>query len=178
MAKSFVFRDRERRIVGYLQQNRDEIRCRITGIEQEADLIIYHVDARETRLHMDTGGCEKCFPDSGRCISGAVVVQGDALRLFTDEAAAEAYERAYRCKTEKQRRADRTLPREDTEKAAAPEGEKEEAALPDAKTEQPGYSWPERRWPPPACLPGAAYVQGRWMERETEQPEACDHEGR
>ena len=173
MAKSFVFRDRERRIAGYLQQNCDEIRCRITGIEQDADLIVYHVDDRETRFHMDAGGCEQRFPDSGRYILGAVVVQGDLLRLFTDEAAAEAYERAYRRKKEKQRRADRTTLREDAKKAAAPEGEKaEELTLSDGKTEQPGYSWPERRWPPPACLPGAAYVQGRWMERETEQPEA------
>lgn len=172
MAKSFVFRDRERRIAGYLQQNRDEIRCRITGIEQEADLIVYHADDQETRLHMDAVGCERRFPDLGRPVSGAVVVQGDALRLFTDVAAADAYERARRRKAEKQRRADSMPMRETVEKAAAPEGEKaEELTLPDGKTEQPGYSWPERRWPPPVCLPGAAYVQGRWMERETEQPE-------
>ncbi|MBR5560691.1 MAG: hypothetical protein IKU73_04685 [Clostridia bacterium] len=179
MAKSFVFRDRERRIVGYLQQHPNEIRCRINGIGQAADLIVYRAGEQEMRLHMDAGGCEQRFRDSGQHISGAVVVQGETLRCFTDDVAADAYERAWRSKMEKLRRTDRMPLRKEVEKAAAQNERKaEEVTLPEGNREQQAYRWPERRWPPPVCFSDAAYVQGRWMERETGRSTVSDHEGR
>ena len=173
MAKSLLLRDREGRMCGYLQLNQNVLRCRITVWEvhaktnahTEAELIVYKASGDEERFPVEACGCEQCFPASVQSLSGAVIVQRGNLRLFTDEKSAQRYERAQRQKPKETQETKITMPQE--EKGMQEEGKAALSAAPPAdEPARQEFSWPQRRWPPPVCMPSAVYLQGRWVEQE------------
>ena len=135
-------------------------------------LILYDACGKEWRFDIAPAGSEQRFHASVQDVSGAVVVQEKELYLFTDEAAALAYERA-RGRRDKEKRLQESISKQ-MENTAQRE---ENAGAMNRMEEEPAakaYDLPQRRWPPPACMPSAAYAHGRWTELEPALPGADD----
>ena len=152
MAKSFVLKDREGRMGGYLQLHQDEVRCRLTDASIEAKLIVY---GRQSQyLHMEAGGREQRFPAAGADIRGAVVVKGEQLCFATDEASKLQFERTQQETNRQSNQKNKISGRE------SKRYEQTSSSVPACDMKR----WPQRRWPPPVCWSSAVYDQGRWKE--------------
>jgi len=154
MGGSFVLKDADGRLAGYLMQGMDQIRCRMNSAGKAGEILLFDEGSACTRYPLD-GSVEQSWRDGGRKIVGAVAV-------IEGRAAADSGAEARRMYERLQRREKRT-----TEPACA--GRAEEAPKRETAPEKPAYSGaacslPQRRWPPPACMPDAEYRGGQWTQ--------------
>lgn len=181
MGKSFVFKDQSGAVRGYLVQGMGKLRCRADALTAEGQLVLLYADGASSRHALTAGGAEQTLPDGGRTIDGAVVCAGGEPLLRTDERASAAYAQLFRRKEYAGRAPGRqnergiqqkTEPEEECEKNERQSKEEREELREERESphneERDGSaeSLPQRRWPPPACWPGAQYVHGRWQERD------------
>jgi len=135
MASSFVLKDTGGKPVGYLQQIGDKIRCRIHANIQQAEMMLLY-SPEEWVQSILSGNGEECEWESGsKTLIGACLMKQGQLFSSTGDEVRRRYLH-FACKKGK------TEPV--LEKQTSVEG------------------FPERRWPPPPCVPGAKYVSGAW----------------
>lgn len=166
MARGFLLKDKDGRVGGYLQIQHQTLRCRLTQAnekESQDELILFSNDRQAMRLRLAFERAEQCFQNLSseeQEISGAVVVRNGQVHLHTDECTARAYERSQK----KQRSAESTHGRIENTRISEKtdtDGCHSQRVIPVQIKDE----WPQRRWPPPACMPDAVYIQGRWTER-------------
>lgn len=166
MAKGFLLKDKDGRVGGYLQIQHQTLRCRLTQAkenESKDELILFSNDRQAMRLQLAFECAEQCFQNLSseeQEISGAIVVRNGQVHLHTDECTACAYERSQkkqRSAESTHRRIENTRISEKTDTDGCPSQNDIPVQIKD--------EWPQRRWPPPACMSNAVYIQGRWTER-------------
>ena len=152
MVRSFVLKGMTGKPEGYLMQGFGVVRFK-AGAMQKARMTIIRADGRQTVWEDAWTDGENERPDDGGKIAAAYVTENGVLRLYTDETAKKMFEKEKRkCPTEQPAgRIDKQV----FEKTAYREKEK--------KMQTEVHTWPERRWPPPPCMPAARYVSGRWL---------------
>lgn len=123
------------------------------GAMRRARMTIIRTDGRQTVWEDAWTDGENERPDDGGKIAAAYVTENGVLRLYTDEAAKAAFEKENR-----------------KSPAAEPAGrvkqqtfEKTTYRIEEKKRQPEEHVWPDRRWPPPPCMPAAHYVSGRWL---------------
>lgn len=152
MGRSFVLKGATGKPEGYLIQGQGVVRFK-GGAMDNARMTIIRADNRKTVWEGTWTAEENEHPDDGTKIAAAYVTENGVLRLYTDEAAKRAFEMEKReCPTE--RPAGKTKNQEQEKTIYRAEEKKRQ-------TEE--RVWPERRWPPPPCMPAARYVSGRWL---------------
>ncbi len=121
------------------------------GAIRKACTTLIREDGRRTVWEGEWKEGENERPDDGGRIASAYVTENGVLRLYTDEEAKKIFEMEIR--------------RRPTEKPAGEiqKEKKETIRAQIRKTEVSERTWPDRRWPPPPCMPKAHYVSGRWL---------------
>jgi len=166
MARGFLLKDKDGCVGGYLQIQHQTLRCRLTQEkekESKDELILFSNDRQAMRLRLAFERAEQCFQNLSskeQEISGAVVVRNGQVHLHTDECTARAYERSQKMQRSVEsahRRIENTRVSEKTDSDGSPS----QSVIPVQIKDE----WPQRRWPLPACMPDAVYIQGRWTER-------------
>lgn len=164
MGKSFVLKDASGRPGGYLVQGMRETCCRADTPAQQA-VLLFEDGTEET--HALCGGQEAHWPCGGRLLRGGFVCADGRLLLATGEEARGAFARrstgARAAQGENRPDAQRPPETPEPARTLAPEANRP------AKPMETPRAWPQRRWPPPPCWPGAQYAKGRWREREAQQ---------
>lgn len=157
MGKSFVLKDAAGRPGGYLMQGMREICCRADTPAQQAVLLFEDGTSEERAL---CGGQEARWPDDGRMLRGGFICADGRMLLATGEEARSAFERM---RLQRHAAREKARPRKEESPEPAPEQRQQtqRRAIPMGEARV----WPERRWPPPPCLPQAEYAQGCWRER-------------
>ena len=159
MGGSFVLKDASGRAVGYVMQGTDAVRCRVGSAQGELNI----------HLFFDDGSCEarvlepqkeQRFDGTKRRLTGAAVSADTMLLADTGEAARAAFERERMQQQAAQRGQDHPVRRP---QSAPPDRTEEARTAPrEIRQTQTAYSLPQRRWPPPPCMPQAIYRNGRW----------------
>lgn len=179
MGKSFVMKRPDGSLAGYLMQESDGRTCfRAHALPEEgASLtLVFRNGAQASRAV--SGEREAAWTERSGDVEAAFVAKEGKLLMSTGERGRKAYEAALehdeaRRRAAKRREQDTAAgkPADMQEKASdeAPEKEPERAkpALCEEKsvpqTVPNVHVLPERRWPPPPCMPGASYEEGRWQ---------------
>lgn len=161
MAKSFLLRDRDGHVSGYLQIQQHTVRCRLTESTEELrdELILQCNDKQAECFALKSGNAEQCFSFSsskGQEISGAVVVQEGRVHLYTDEKAVRIHDQCLERKKDSERQSESAVRSERTDDRLQPSLKR--------SSHWQEYVWPQKRWPPPICIPDAVYHQGQWLD--------------
>lgn len=191
MGKSFVMKRPDGSLAGYLMQGEGEVRFRAHALpEKGGELTIVYSGGAQER-HEVSGERETAWPDRGKRAEAAYVAKHGRLLMCTGELGKRAFREAEeRAEAERRARA-QGAPRTEQPSASSPEKEAkppdeaqgpEEGARKDARKETAAERLeaparekarreeegperlPERRWPPPPCMPRAHYEGGRWRE--------------
>ena len=154
MGGSFVLKDADGRLSGYLMQGMDQIRCRMNSAGKAGEILLFDEGGACTRHPLDSSG-EQSWRDGGRKIVGAVAVIEGRTAADSGAEARQMYERLQR--------------REKRIAAPARAGGTQDAPKRETAPEKPKHSGaacslPQRRWPPPACMPDAEYRGGQWTQ--------------
>lgn len=160
MGKSFVMKRPDGALAGYLMQGDGEIRFRANALPDvgAALTLVFAGGAQERREAR--GEREMVWPDQGKDVEAAYVAGGETLLMCTGEQGRRAFHAAQA--REKARRQEKTQ----AGRQAPPETAQEPEAAGSGAQREAKYAMPERRWPPPPCLPGARYRQGGWRTEE------------
>lgn len=191
MSRSFVLKRPDGTITGYLVVGQDSLWLRAEGIPADGgELTLLHGAGTQTRLALASTQQEQALRGGGGEITAAYALGGGrvlfatgeealklAARALTERAARSAAQhtkaaRAEAAAGQRGRDADEEPPRNglrqsDEEKRAGGNGAREE-------------TFAQRRWPPPPCVKGAHYADGRWLaftERPADrrgEPPHCD----
>lgn len=150
LASSFLLRDENGRIGGYVVCGDQGIRSRLSGAPAQRTLRLrFEQETRDYAIFR--GGDEQLIDsDRGQVIS-ACVMEGGSVCLASDW-------RKACLKTEENAPVKHTgVPEEidDSANETAAEGTHNDGS------DSEGRNLPERRWPPPCCM-RAEYVQGQW----------------
>ena len=176
MAKSFLLRDAAGRVGGYLICAEGTFSLKTVGCEKDGVFAaLQGGDGAVQRIPVCCDGQEHTYGYAGE-IDRAALFDEKGILLSSDRKGAVDGEWA--CSAIESERTD-----EDRENE-----EKNGSALEDAhmrRQEQSKRSLPERRWPPPACMPGARYHHGVWSDEQVfamaeGRPSGCsqaDHSG-
>lgn len=167
MAKTFVMKDDQGRIGGYLIQNDDCVFCGLCHALEGTKLFIMDECGEESRYEL-MGKKEQTFRFSGKAIVCAYVCRGNELLMDTGERAKSYREsrKMERISLEIKRENGNAITKIKTEDTEAKKTEIETAARQiepwDTCSKTP---FPERRWPPPVVMDDAVYLDGRWVEK-------------
>ena len=160
MGKSFVFKDRSGGSAGYMMLGLSGLTVRFSLLE-EAKLTVFDAQGqvKEFSLQAQTG--EQVFPFAGEEAAGAYISAGTRLLGTAGQGADAMFEqkRMFQRQAGRKRKAVQETDRREPEKQKA--AVQKEAGN-DAKPSLPVHTWPQRRWPPPACMPEAHYELGVW----------------
>lgn len=158
MGKSYVLKGLSGKLGGYVMQGSGVLRVRFTpGIDHPVRVTALYEGGRTAAFEGTFGGEEMERPDGGGALAGAYVTAGGALLLHTGEAARAAF--AHSREAADDRPAARAAPQQQRTQGE-PRRETEPRSAQDSRAEE--ETLPQRRWPPPPCMPAARYVGGRW----------------
>ena len=151
---SFLLKDKDGRVRGYLLRTGEEICCRLSVTYRDAELFVYE-QQNGVCFHLTASDGEQRFLYRNVEIRCAVVFSLGQMVLASDWVYADALPQ--------------TGAAEKKEKEKEEEKEKKQSSLVlsenkplKGEEEQPPRLWPQRRWPPPPCLMGARYHGGQW----------------
>jgi len=185
LTKSFVFRNQNKRICGYLLQRGSEIHVQFQNRGHSARVSIVYEDGEIKSKEIARDGDETVWMDEDKGIIGAYVEQADRILMDTGEAAQCAFLQQKqrmirnRANTEKDEMAKKLMNMHADEKGVSvtekDRSENRKTAENEKKTDDlqkecfEMYTMPQRRWPPPALLRCPVYRNGRWIEGDTEE---------
>ena len=145
---SFLLKDKDGRVRGYLLRTGEEICCRLSVTYRDAELLVYE-EQNGVSFHLTASDTEQRFPYRDTEIRCVVVFSHGQMVLTSDWVYADTLPHTGAVdKTEKEEGEISSVPSEN-------KPEKENA-------ENQPRLWPQRRWPPPPCLTGARYSGGQW----------------
>ena len=152
MDDSFLLRDAEGAACGYIIARGRTLCCRISELAHEGTLYITDRLNRISEYALSGDGQEEyTFDYQGERVQHAAVFEGSKLMGASDWQKAQ--------KAEYSRK----------EQKAEADGDKEKQTPPESTNHDvKAWNWPERRWPPPPCMPEARYEHGHWLTRYTE----------
>lgn len=156
MNGSFVLRGKDGAAGGYAMARGGVLRFRLPADIGDVRLTALYEDGEQT-FDGDFGGEEVERPMGKRVLVGAYVSTGGRLLLDTGHEARAAFEWAARESARGQMEA-APKPRQSESIKSASINEKESRVGPRETA--------ERRWPPPPCMTGAKYVNGRFVLTE------------
>lgn len=159
MGGSFVLKDASGRAAGYVMQGTDAVRCRIGDAQGQLEARLYFADGSCERLALEPQK-EQRFDETRRRLTGAAVAADGTLFADTGAAARAAFERERTQRQAAQRRQEHAARKIQSVPSAQPE--EPQAAQRESRQTQTAFGLPQRRWPPPPCMPQAAYRDGRW----------------
>lgn len=185
MGKSFVMKRPDGSLAGYLMQESDGTVCfRAHALPEEGARLTLVFEGGAQVSRAVSGERETTWAERSGAVEAAFVCRDERLLMSTGERGRGAFERMRektraRAAVRRAGEAQHTAPVEETanarEKAPeqAPDREQDKAAEPAEAVEtletgapraaSSGHALPERRWPPPPCMPGARYEEGRWQ---------------
>ena len=143
MGDSFLMRDKEGNVQGYIIWQGARICCRISGALRDGMLYLRDERLKEWMFELQNDGRENLFAYAGKKIKAAFVLDGNRLAYASDW---------YEQPPANCRKAETEAVKE--KKMDSEEGVNAQKA--------PERQWPERRWPPPPCMTKARYEQGMW----------------
>lgn len=178
MGKSFVMKRPDGSLAGYLIQESDGRTCfRAHALPEEGARLTLVLRNGTQASRAVSGEREAAWTERGGDVEAAFVSREGKLLMSTGERGRKAYEAALERDEARRRAAKRReeaaaarKPADVQEKAEdeAPgqEPDRMETALCEAgstpQTDPNADALPRRRWPPPPCMPGARYEEGRW----------------
>ena len=180
LQKSFVFRDRDDRLCGYLIQQEERISCRLYDNVTGASLAAATEDGAVMRVELQGGLKEYAWDGGCGEIYAAYVELGGVLLMDTGEEGRMLFRKAaadrQRVKPEKEKEA--CVPAAPAEQAATEQSaggqlecgtEAPAAAEPDVRhgkgaDDGQNRAYPQRRWPPPILMRAPVYASGRWRD--------------
>ena len=145
---SFLLKDKDGRVRGYLLRTGEEICCRLSVAYRDAELFVYE-QQNGVCFHLTASDAEQRFPYRDTEIKCVVVFSQGQMVLASDWVYAADTLLHTGAKKKKEEKQSSLIPSENK-----PETENAE--------NQPRL-WPQRRWPPPPCLTGARYHGGQWL---------------
>ncbi len=178
MGKSFVMKRPDGSLAGYLIQESDGRACfRAHALPEEGArlTLVFRNGTQASRAV--SGEREAAWIERSGDVEAAFVAREGKLLMSTGERGRKAYEAALE-RDEARRRSTERREREAAVRKLADVQEKAADEAPDQEPErtEPAFceekkvpqtapnvdALPERRWPPPPCMPGARYEEGRW----------------
>ena len=160
MGKSFVFKDLSGRTAGYMMMGLSGLTVRFS-LSDEAKLTVFDEKGRAKKFPLRAQEGEQVFPYAGGEAAGAYVSAGERLLGIAGQGAEAMFEqeRMLQRQAERKKKAGQETVRSEPEQKKITT---QEAPAKNAKPVQQVHVWPQRRWPPPACMPEACYELGIW----------------
>ena len=162
MATSFILRNRDGSVLGYLLKREERWWACVKGDGEDAKLILFLGKKERLEFSVVCGEGEQEIGAFAQEVSGGYLMQmGHVLSYFGQITLVEAEK-------------DAAMKRDKESKGNAKEGQcKEEgeisANLEEWHVEKNAFEQGlQRRWPPPPCMPGARYVNGIWQDSAVE----------
>lgn len=154
MSKSFVLRDKNGHLSGYLMQREGKIHCRIQDGKSHGILSILGDEGVIAEQEMSREQQEFVWDTEGKEAKGAYLSKEGTLLLHTGELAVQAF---LRQTSGQHRQAEKEFEEEQKK------NERHQKAH-DPEKEEKRFQFPECRWPPPVLLNQPEYRDGRWIQ--------------
>lgn len=165
MGTSFLLKDKDGRVCGYLIQCDKTIRCRIDGkLDETAEVLCVFDDGSWKGFSALSCEREQLWEGQFRKLACACVVQDGEILLNAGKNALQATREIIRQRMPEKVDGEKAHPKMTMRR------ERDDRQLIENRYVQMNNGqtnrWPQRRWPPPVCMLDGEYERGIWKPAE------------